>query len=107
VYKKESFGKEGNVVFYASLRTKRREGVFSPSAQKKKENFVHIKALLIHQWKDKDILQGMNRMTSFSYIYKSYLKSFSSTVYSLLFNLQGASASASFSNHQLRLRHPT
>jgi hypothetical protein len=24
-----------NVVFYASLRTKRREGVFSPSAQKK------------------------------------------------------------------------
>ena len=27
--------KEGNVVFYASLRTKRREGVFSPSAQKK------------------------------------------------------------------------
>jgi hypothetical protein len=37
VYKKESFGKEGNVVFYASLRTKRREGVFSPSAQKKKK----------------------------------------------------------------------
>ena len=35
VYKKESFGKKGNVVFYASLRTKRREGVFSPSAQKK------------------------------------------------------------------------
>jgi hypothetical protein len=58
VYKKESFGKKGNVVFYASLRTKRREGVFSPSAQKKKENFVHIKALLIHQWKDKDILQA-------------------------------------------------
>jgi hypothetical protein len=28
--------KEGNVVFYASLRTKRREGVFSPSAQKRK-----------------------------------------------------------------------
>jgi hypothetical protein len=28
VYKKESFGKKGNVVFYASLRTKRREGVF-------------------------------------------------------------------------------
>jgi hypothetical protein len=24
-----------NIVFYASLRTKRREGVFSPSAQKK------------------------------------------------------------------------
>jgi hypothetical protein len=32
---KKSFGKKENVVFYASLRTKRREGVFSPSAQKK------------------------------------------------------------------------
>ena len=31
---KESFGEKENVVFYASLRTKRREGVFSPSAQK-------------------------------------------------------------------------
>jgi hypothetical protein len=61
VYKKESFGKKGNVVFYASLRTKRREGVFF-RLRLKKENFVHIKALLIHQWKDKDILQGMNRI---------------------------------------------
>jgi hypothetical protein len=61
VYKKESFGKKGNVAFYASLCAKRREGVFSPSAQKK-ENFVHNKALLMHQWKDKDILQGMNRV---------------------------------------------
>jgi hypothetical protein len=34
---------------------------FSPSAQKRK-NFVHIKAFLIHQWKDKDISQGMNRI---------------------------------------------
>ena len=33
---KESFGEKENVVFYASLRTKRREGVFSPSAQKRK-----------------------------------------------------------------------
>jgi hypothetical protein len=33
---KESFGKKENVVFYASLRTKRREGVFSPLAQKRK-----------------------------------------------------------------------
>jgi hypothetical protein len=33
---KESFGKKENVIFYASLRTKRREGVFSPSAQKRK-----------------------------------------------------------------------
>jgi len=34
--KRESFGKKGNAVFYALLRTKRREGVFSPSAQKRK-----------------------------------------------------------------------
>jgi hypothetical protein len=46
VYEKKSFGRKGNVVFYASLCTKRREGVFSPSAQK--DNFVHIKALLMH-----------------------------------------------------------
>ena len=36
IFMKESFGKKENVVFYASLRTKRREGVFSPSAQKRK-----------------------------------------------------------------------
>ena len=36
VHKKESFGKRENVVLYASLRTKRREGVFSPTAQKGK-----------------------------------------------------------------------
>jgi hypothetical protein len=35
VHKKESFGKKENFVFYASLRTERREGVFSSSAQKK------------------------------------------------------------------------
>jgi hypothetical protein len=34
--RRKSCGKKGNVVFYASLRTKRREGVFSPSAQKRK-----------------------------------------------------------------------
>jgi hypothetical protein len=34
VLKKESFGKR-EMFFYASLRTKRREGVFSPSAQKR------------------------------------------------------------------------
>jgi len=38
--KRKSFGKKGNVVFYASLRTKRREGVFSPSAQKRKISFT-------------------------------------------------------------------
>jgi hypothetical protein len=46
VYEKKSFGRKGNVVVYASLCTKRREGVFSLSAQK--GNFVHIKAPLIH-----------------------------------------------------------
>jgi len=45
---KESFGKKENVVFYASLRTKRREGVFF-RLRLKKGNFVHIKAFLIHQ----------------------------------------------------------
>jgi hypothetical protein len=35
VYEKKSFGRKGNVMFYASLCTKRREGVFSPSAQKR------------------------------------------------------------------------
>jgi hypothetical protein len=44
--RKEEFRKKGKVVFYASLCTKRREGVFSPSAQK--DNFVHNKAPLIH-----------------------------------------------------------
>ena len=38
--KRKSFGKKGNVVFYASSRTKRREGVFSPSAQKRKISFT-------------------------------------------------------------------
>jgi hypothetical protein len=35
VYEKKSFGRKGNVMFYASLCTIRREGVFSPSAQKR------------------------------------------------------------------------
>ena len=71
---KESFGKKGNVVFYASLRTKRREGVFTPSAQKKKISST-----------SKHFSQNSLK-TSFSYIYKSYLKSFLSlsTVYSYL-----------------------
>jgi hypothetical protein len=33
--KRRASEKRGNVVFYASLSTKRREGVFSPSAQKR------------------------------------------------------------------------
>jgi hypothetical protein len=40
--RKEELRQKGKAVFYASLCTKRREGVFSPSAQK--DNFVHIKA---------------------------------------------------------------
>jgi hypothetical protein len=43
--------------FYASLCTKRREGVFSPSAQN--TDFVHIKA---PQSKGKNILQGMYKV---------------------------------------------
>jgi hypothetical protein len=35
VFMKESFGKKENVVFYASLRTKRREGVFFAFGSKK------------------------------------------------------------------------
>jgi hypothetical protein len=35
-FMKESFGKKENVVFYASLRTKRREGVFFAFGSKKK-----------------------------------------------------------------------
>jgi hypothetical protein len=34
--KRRASEQRGNVLFYASLRTKRREGVFSPSAQKRK-----------------------------------------------------------------------
>ena len=34
-FMKESFGKKENVVFYASLRTKRREGVFFAFGSKK------------------------------------------------------------------------
>jgi hypothetical protein len=37
--RKEKLRKKGKSCFYASLCTKRREGVFSPSAQK--DNFVH------------------------------------------------------------------
>jgi hypothetical protein len=39
-YKKESFGKKGNVVFYASLSTKRREGVFFAFGSKKIISFT-------------------------------------------------------------------
>jgi hypothetical protein len=42
MYKKEKLWQKEEMVFYASLCTKRREGVFSPSAQN--TDFVHIKA---------------------------------------------------------------
>jgi hypothetical protein len=41
VYKKESFGKKGNAVFYASVRTKRREGVFFAFGSKKRKFRPH------------------------------------------------------------------
>jgi hypothetical protein len=42
MYKKEKLRQKEEAVFNASLCTKRREGVFSPSAQN--IDFVHIKA---------------------------------------------------------------
>jgi hypothetical protein len=42
MYKKEKLRQKQEVVFYASMCTKRREGVFSPSTQN--TDFVHIKA---------------------------------------------------------------
>jgi hypothetical protein len=41
VFGKESFGKKENVVFYASLCTKRREGVFFAFGSKKKKFRPH------------------------------------------------------------------
>ena len=57
MYKKEKLWQKEEMVFYASLCPKRREGVFSPSAQN--TDFVHIKAT---QSKGKDILQGMYKV---------------------------------------------
>ena len=54
---KERLRQKEEAAFYASLCTKRREGVFSPSAQK--TDFVHIKA---PQSKGKNILQGMYKV---------------------------------------------
>jgi hypothetical protein len=93
-----------NVVFYASLRTKRREGVFSPSAQKKisstPKHFSYIKGYIIRY-------EQNSLKTSCSYIYKSYLKSFSSTVYRLLSKSPRSFGFGFSFDHQLRLRHPT
>ena len=57
MYKKAKLPQKEEAVFNASLCTKRREGVFSPSAQN--TDFVHIKAT---QSKGKDILQGMYKV---------------------------------------------
>jgi hypothetical protein len=59
--------KEGKYCFlcFAAYEKKGRCFFRLQLKKKEKENFVHIKALLIHQWKDKDILQGMNRIDKF------------------------------------------
>jgi hypothetical protein len=44
---------------YASLCTKRREGVFLPSAQKIQDSSTSKQ--FIHGWKGKNILQGMDK----------------------------------------------
>jgi hypothetical protein len=104
---KESFGKKENVVFYASLRTKRREGVFFAFGSKKEISSTSKHFSYISQ-KVKDILQGMDSIHgSFVYIYKSYLKSFSSTVCSLLSKPPRSFGFGVIFDHQLRLRHPT
>ena len=56
-YKKAKLRQKEEATFWASLCTKRREGVFSPSAQN--TDFVHIKAT---QAKGKNILQGMYKV---------------------------------------------
>ena len=60
--KKSFVHKEERKMLFSMLRCVRKEGKVFFRLRLKKENFVHIKALLIHQWKDKDILQGMNRI---------------------------------------------
>jgi hypothetical protein len=49
-------------MLFSMLRCARKEGKVFFAFGSKKENFVHIKAFLIHQWKGKDISQGMNRI---------------------------------------------
>jgi hypothetical protein len=53
---------EKRKMLFSMLRCVRKEGTVFFRLRLKKENFVHIKAFLIHQWQDKDISQGMNRI---------------------------------------------
>jgi hypothetical protein len=53
VYKKKSFGKKEKYCFLCFAVYEKKGRCFF--ALGSKENFVHIKAFLIHQWNDKDI----------------------------------------------------
>jgi hypothetical protein len=53
VYKKGSFGKKEKCCFLCFAAYKKKGRCFFAFGSK--ENFVHIKAFLVHQWKDKDI----------------------------------------------------
>jgi hypothetical protein len=83
--KEKASEKRGKRQFYASLCTKRREGVFH--LRLKNINFVHTKALYTLM-KGKTILHGMVKVheVKFNYIilYTSYYKSFLSYFYRLL-----------------------
>jgi hypothetical protein len=58
---KEELRKEGKCCFLCFAAYEKKGRCFFAFGSKK-ENFVHIKALLIHQWKGKDISQGMNKI---------------------------------------------
>jgi hypothetical protein len=53
VHKKESFGKKEKCCFLCFAMYEKKGRCFF--ALGSKENFVHTKAFLIHQWKDKDM----------------------------------------------------
>jgi hypothetical protein len=53
VYKKESFRKKEKCCFLCFATYEKKGRCFFAFGSK--ENFVHTKAFLIHQWKDKDI----------------------------------------------------
>ena len=63
VYKKEKLRKKGKCCFLCFVAHEKKGRCFFAFGSKK-ENFVHIKAFLIHQWKGKDISQGINRIHS-------------------------------------------
>jgi hypothetical protein len=63
VFKKGELRKKGEM-FFSMLRCVRKEGKVFFLLRLKKENFVHIKALLIRQWKDKSMLQVYSYLIS-------------------------------------------